>query len=99
LAFLISFALPDGNAQPASAKMQIGDIEGDELGAAERAGKTKQEEGAVTEPFDISPGLSHHCEEFFGGSRCLPCWCVSRGPPNASQRCFYRFGICRRLIT
>jgi len=51
------FAPANGDAQSTIAKIEVFNVQGNQLGPAERASKTKQKEGAVTKSFEVCANL------------------------------------------
>jgi hypothetical protein len=60
LAALVSFRTPDRDRDAAAAESEVGDVEGDELGAAEGAGEADKHEGAIAQPEQAGWG---RCQE------------------------------------
>jgi hypothetical protein len=57
--------------RPASARLEILDIEGDQLGAAKRVGKAEQEQGAIAKAFHVRPRRGRHRHHPVGRGRRL----------------------------
>ena len=50
MAFLVGLGAADADVEACVALSEVGDVEGDELGAAEGTGKPEEDEGAVAQP-------------------------------------------------
>jgi hypothetical protein len=97
-AFLISFAFAYFRAHSVIAKLEIFNVQRNELRTAERASKTKQEYGTVAEAFDAGPSLAHHRKNLVGGSWRFAGRGASCGASNAAQRGFDYLSVCRRFV-
>jgi hypothetical protein len=84
--FLIRLALPDGDLEPFAGLLEISDVQGNELGAAECAGKAEQEQSAVSECGKRTARNHHHRQEPFGGHRRFLGGSCAGGVPDASYR-------------
>lgn len=56
-ALLIGFAPANFHAHPVAAKLEIFNVQGNELGTAKGAGKAEQENGAIAKSFQVGPSF------------------------------------------
>jgi hypothetical protein len=62
LEFLIGLAAPDSHQQPGFGLFDIGHVQRDQLGTAERASEAKQQQSALTQPGKAFQRLGDHAE-------------------------------------
>jgi hypothetical protein len=81
-AFLVRLRASDGDEQAILALCNVGDIERDQLGAAEAAGEAEQQQGAIAQGRDATVADCGHRDQQVGGCRGFP---ARRGPHGSSD--------------
>ena len=87
--FLIGLAPADCDAKSIFAELEITDVECDELGTSESAGKSQQENSLVAQAPRVFPGSGGHCGDLIGGGWRFSAGSILDGALNAPQGCFY----------
>jgi hypothetical protein len=96
-AFLIGFGAANPDPQARFAELEIPDVEGDQLRAAERAGKAKQEQRAIAKAFQVRPRRGRHRHHPVGRRWRLADLGGADGAANPADRRLHDLGVCGRL--
>jgi len=96
-AFLVGLGAPDSHEQALGRFLEVLDVEGDELGAAKRTSKAKQQQRSIAESAKIGRHLCQDgADRLCRGRRLTCCGCAYRSP-NAGKNSFDRFAARWRL--
>jgi hypothetical protein len=94
--FLVGFAAADSNPEALGRFLDVLDIQGHQLGAAEGAGKADEQEGAVPNACQPAVRQRCHCDDPLGGRWRLLAGHGSKRAPDTPHRRPYPLVVCRQ---